>query len=166
MTEIEAIADNRLKPILLRLRSEALDGFNTEVFGEDMLNRIRKYIDALIEDARAERRGIEMFGTIGLFTDGDIENSGYDLIDDLEKINAVLFSDAPEYDGISNANALHLGSILDIGEFFDGEDNEIEGIFSRDAETRYEGVSLSDAVVDDTVSCAPEGAYDIGVLDS
>ena len=43
------------------------------------------------------QNNMEFAASIGLFTDGSKENSGYDLIDDLKTINEIIFAEEIQY---------------------------------------------------------------------
>lgn len=88
-----------------------------------MLATLRGMRDALASDAREERRGMELFGSVGLFADGSIENSGYDLMYDIEQINKIIFKQAPTYSGLRNDNGRGINNVL-AGNFGDGTDTE------------------------------------------
>jgi hypothetical protein len=107
---------------LRQYMSPAVKDLSTET-AESMLSQLRKYRDQLTRDAKTERRGMEKFGSVGLFADGSIENSGYDLMYDIEQINKILFKQAPKYGGVTNSNA---GQTRDILAGFFPEDPEYE----------------------------------------
>ena len=67
---------------------------------------IRKQVDL-------EQKKLHSVGSIGLFTDGNEDNSSYDLMTDLENIHNVLFARDIPYDGTENMGASSLRDFLD-----------------------------------------------------
>ena len=65
-----------------------------------------------------EQRTLEVASNIGLFMDGDTKNSDFDIIADIDKINAIIFTKHEKYSGNTNKT-------LDLLEkFLNGEEPE------------------------------------------
>jgi len=136
-----------------------------------MLTKIRKHRDQLQQDAAMERSGTEQFGSIGLFTDGDIENSGYDLVYDIEQINKIIFKQPPEYDGVVNTNAPNIRDMI-AGYFPENldEEDDLEAIAETGSSLVSEersggfgvetgtGVGTGSTTLTSTL-CPPENSY-------
>lgn len=45
---------------------------------------------------------LEQVGNLGLYMDGNTSNSDYDIIADIDKINAILFTETEKYKGVTN----------------------------------------------------------------
>ncbi|QFR39063.1 hypothetical protein A9Q91_02405 [Candidatus Gracilibacteria bacterium 28_42_T64] len=85
-----------------------------ECKGEDQsisiekINKIQNAIQEIhnIAQSSAEEKSkqIHSISQIGLYSDGIIENSSFDLVDDLQKIDAIIFSSKIEYEGADYEN--------------------------------------------------------------
>lgn len=53
-------------------------------------------------ESRLQQTKIEIGGAIGVFSDGTLQNSDYDIIYDIDKINAIIFSEKIPYQGKVN----------------------------------------------------------------
>jgi hypothetical protein len=49
---------------------------------------------------------ISVVGNAGIYADGDKDNSDYDLLSDIERINTILFSNPEKYTGVKNTTKL------------------------------------------------------------
>lgn len=47
--------------------------------------------------ASKDENALSSAGILGIYTDGDTENSDYDIVADIEKINAILFTEKLDY---------------------------------------------------------------------
>lgn len=87
-----------------------------EDIGTDQLARVRgivtEHYQDLLSQVADEQRKLQSIGSIGLFTDGNKDNSSYDLMVDLENIHAVLFAKDIPYNGSDNMAASSLSNIL------------------------------------------------------
>ena len=63
-------------------------------------------------DARTQQSAIDTAGSIGLYNDGDIKNSDFDIIDDINKINAIIFREDLVYKGKVNPTSKALTDFL------------------------------------------------------
>lgn len=59
-----------------------------------------------------ENNARETISYLGLYMDGDKNNSEYDIVSDIEKINMILFSQDIKYKGTPNASAKSLADFL------------------------------------------------------
>lgn len=75
----------------------------------DQMKVLAKSISGFAGDLKAEAAGqTKMLGqtaSMGLFSDGSLENSSYDLMKDVENIHSVIFSKNIPYDGLPNDGA-------------------------------------------------------------
>lgn len=55
---------------------------------------------------------LEQVGNMGLYMDGDSSNSDYDIIADIDKINAILFTETEKYKGVSNKTKASFAGFL------------------------------------------------------
>lgn len=72
---------------------------------------VEKY-NNLQDDAYKDQRTLESVGNTGLYSDGDVQNSDYDILHDISRINGVLFKSKYEYKGTKNASAKALSDML------------------------------------------------------
>lgn len=70
-----------------------------------------KYTE-LVAQKTNEADKLQKISAIGLFTDGNKENSDYDIVNDIDKINGLLFSEDLKYNGVANNSASSLASYL------------------------------------------------------
>ena len=63
------------------------------------------YAGELKSEAAGQTQALGKMASTGLFSDGNLDNSSYDLIKDLENIHAVIFSKNVPYDGLVNDGA-------------------------------------------------------------
>lgn len=59
-----------------------------------------------------EQRTLSKLGSIGLYTDGNIQNSSYDLMYDLERIHDIVFSRDIAYNGRPNSSLMDLRGLI------------------------------------------------------
>lgn len=82
----------------------------------DQMTRMRGIITEHYQDLQAqvadEQQKLQSIGSIGLFTDGNKDNSSYDLMVDLENIHAVLFSKDIPYNGTDNMGAAAVANLI------------------------------------------------------
>jgi len=108
-TELDTIASGGIGDIILRLRP----GITIDT---DMEARIRKIIIAhygkIQQEVATEQQKLQTVGSIGLFTDGNTDNSSYDLMYDLEQIHNVIFAREVPYNGTANIGDSAIANIL------------------------------------------------------
>ncbi len=82
----------------------------------EQLNTIRKIIirhyQEIQNSVTYEQGKLQSVGSIGLFTDGNKDNSSYDLMVDLENIHRVIFAKDIAYNGTSNMGASSIANLL------------------------------------------------------
>ena len=89
---------------------------NTTIGNTDSLTRLAACLSAtynlLYEKASEQEDALSTVGNIGLYTDGDTKNSDYDIVADIEKINAILFTEKIDYLGTKNIGKISLTNLL------------------------------------------------------
>lgn len=89
---------------------------NTTIGNTDSLARLAACLSAtynlLYEKAGEQEEALSTVGNIGLYTDGDTKNSDYDIVADIEKINAILFTEKIDYLGTKNMGKISLTNLL------------------------------------------------------
>lgn len=68
-----------------------------------------KKLSANITD---EQKKLQEIGSIGLFTDGNKDNSSYDLMVDLQDVHNVIFAHDIPYNGTANMGASSVANLL------------------------------------------------------
>jgi hypothetical protein len=89
---------------------------NSGIIDVALVTRIRdiivQYYQTLQREVADEQKKLQEIGSIGLFTDGNKDNSSYDLMVDLENIHSILFSKDIPYNGTENMGASSLANLL------------------------------------------------------
>lgn len=62
--------------------------------------------------SKKQAHALETAGSIGIFSDGNADNSDFDIMVDIEKINAIIFSSEEQYHGSVNITAQALAKFL------------------------------------------------------
>jgi hypothetical protein len=62
--------------------------------------------DTIVTESINEDMAISVVGNAGIYADGDKDNSDYDLLSDIERINTILFSNPEKYTGVKNTTKL------------------------------------------------------------
>lgn len=70
-----------------------------------LAQNIGNYAGKLKDEAASQTKMLGQTASMGLFADGSLENSSYDLMKDLENIHAVIFAKNVPYDGLPNDGA-------------------------------------------------------------
>lgn len=70
-----------------------------------------KYTE-LVAQKNNEADKLQKISSIGLYTDGNKDNSDYDIVNDIDKINGLLFSEDLKYNGAVNNSRSSLASYL------------------------------------------------------
>ncbi len=82
----------------------------------DQLSRLSQCLveqyNALDQAAHEDQNTIETVGNVGLYMDGDIANSDYDILTDITRINSIIFREKYPYTGAKNATTKSLASLL------------------------------------------------------
>jgi len=91
-------------PIIKRLDEKQLEAFDT--------NKVIQIADKVSERYNTKKAEISddidnasKISVVWLYNDWDVANSGYDIIDDINKIHSIIFIDNPKYDGMKNTAA-------------------------------------------------------------
>lgn len=77
----------------------------------------RKYATALKAEAGDQAQTLGRMGSMGIFTDGSLDNSSYDLMKDVENIHNVIFSKDVPYGGEINDGAKSVMSFAQVAGF-------------------------------------------------
>lgn len=72
---------------------------------------VEKY-EKIQDVSHQDQAMIEAVWNAGLYTDGDVVNSDYDLLHDISRINGILFKSKYEYTGTKNASAKAISDML------------------------------------------------------
>ncbi|MDP2103352.1 MAG: hypothetical protein Q8K26_00330 [Candidatus Gracilibacteria bacterium] len=75
-------------------------------------NTIIKHYEKIQQEVSIEQQKLQTVGSIGLFTDGNTDNSSYDLMYDLEQIHNVIFAYEIPYGGTANIGDSAIANIL------------------------------------------------------
>lgn len=73
---------------------------------------IMEHYQELLSNVAYEQKKLQSVGSIGLFSDGNKDNSNYDLMTDLENIHNVIFARDIPYNGTDNMGASSVANIL------------------------------------------------------
>ena len=73
---------------------------------------IMKHYQELLSNVTYEYSKLQSVGSIGLFNDGNRDNSSYDLMVDLENIHNVIFARDIPYNGTENMGASSVANLL------------------------------------------------------
>ncbi|MDQ1343694.1 MAG: hypothetical protein QG650_414 [Patescibacteria group bacterium] len=102
LEELNAIEAGSAAPIFSRLASDVrpeTDGMTK------IMSAAKSFVGVLKAEAGDQTETLGRIGSIGLFTDGSLDNSSYDLMKYLENINSVIFVQDIPYDGNPNDGA-------------------------------------------------------------
>lgn len=109
-SELDQVSGGDLGPMYTHMDPDSI-GLDTE-----QTVRIRGIIVGHYKDLQTsvtdEQRKLQSVGSIGLFTDGNKDNSNYDLMVDLENIHNVIFSKEIPYNGTDNMGASSVANLL------------------------------------------------------
>lgn len=105
----------------------------------DQMRLLSKTVAAYAGDLKSEVAGqtqaFGKMGSSGLFTDGSLDNSSYDLVKDLENIHAVIFSKNVPYDGLVNDGAK---SVMSFAQATGYPSSAVEGTYYA-----YDGATIN-----------------------
>lgn len=106
------IANGDTAPIFDRLGDNGM-GLSTDSSTIVTLqNCITDYYSHLQQESSQSLDSMASIGEVGLYTDGDTNNSDFDLLSDLQQINSVIFSQPIPYAGLVNNDASAIAGIL------------------------------------------------------
>lgn len=81
----------------------------------------------LVAQKTNETDKLQKISAIGLYTDGNKDNSDYDIVGDIDRINGLLFSEDLKYNGVTNNSKSSLASYL--------AGNAVPALFVEEAST-------------------------------
>lgn len=102
-TELDDIVGGSVGPIYTHL-NPLVGAIDTGLAVQIRLSIVEHYQD-LQKSVAYDQERLQSVGSIGLFTDGNRDNSSYDLMVDLENIHSVIFAKEIPYNGTSNLGA-------------------------------------------------------------
>ncbi|OIP54948.1 hypothetical protein AUK10_00235 [Candidatus Gracilibacteria bacterium CG2_30_37_12] len=109
-SELDDIVGGALGPIYTHMVPEN-NGLNVE-----QIVRIRgiivEHYQEIQNSVTYEQKKLQSVGSIGLFSDGNKDNSSYDLMVDLENIHRIIFAKDIAYNGTSNMGASSIANLL------------------------------------------------------
>lgn len=89
---------------------------NNKNFSNDELlslsNCLNSAYNKIKSSAITQKEIIEDSASIGIFMDGDLENSDFDIIEDINKINEIIFAKPAKYEWVKNPNKKTLADYL------------------------------------------------------
>lgn len=110
-TELDIVTDWWLSPILKRINFEWNSEANTNRIMALSTKIKERYIlkkDEILKNISNASK----ISVIWLYNDWDIGNSWYDIVNDIERIHSVIFTDSPKYNWIKNSAASDFNGIL------------------------------------------------------
>lgn len=94
------------------LREQGVQKINMEAF-QNTAQCLSNTYSEIKSDATTEQSRMESLASLGLYMDNDTNNSEYDILSDIGKINGILFSETLKYNGTQNRSAGALAHYLD-----------------------------------------------------
>lgn len=94
------------------LKDHGITQITTDQFQETTRCLSNEYAK-LRSDATNEQSRMETLASLGLYMDNDTNNSEYDILSDIGKINGIIFSETLKYTGVKNTSAGALARYLD-----------------------------------------------------
>lgn len=110
VSELDDITGGGVGAIYTHL-NQKVDGVSTDQMTR-MSGIITEHYQDLQSQVTEEQQKLQSVGSIGLFADGNKDNSSYDLMVDLQNIHAVLFAKDIPYNGTDNMGAPSLANLL------------------------------------------------------
>lgn len=105
--EFAAIESGSYYPIFSKIAVPV--GTNGSKLDTDILDCVQQSIardfSKIKTEVAYEQRTLSRIGSIGIYTDGSLQNSSFDLMKDLERVHAVIFSKDIPYEGTANMSA-------------------------------------------------------------
>lgn len=77
-----------------------------------LIQALKKYYQDTKSEIDYSQEKLHSVGSIGIFTDGSIDNSSYDLMYDLERIHAIIFAKDIPYNGTQNMGSESIANLL------------------------------------------------------
>ncbi|MCH8518489.1 hypothetical protein LAT59_01890 [Candidatus Gracilibacteria bacterium] len=121
-------------------------------FAEKIQNALRDIQRVFLERADKKAEMTYAVARIGLYADGNTENSPFDLIVDLQEIDKIIFGEEIEYNGVTPVNNQSFQNFINniINEPIEGVDDEEEET-GVEEETPEEGIEDEDIDEEDIV---------------
>jgi len=94
------------------LKDHGMTQITTDQFQETTRCLSNEYAK-LRSDATNEQSRMETLASLGIYMDNDTNNSEYDILADIGKINGIIFSETLKYTGVKNTSAGALARYLD-----------------------------------------------------
>ena len=96
VAELSEIRGGNPAPLLSHLSKEVQQGSDmvAQVSGE-----VSDYAGKLMEEASRQTQTLGRAASMGLYSDGSLENSSFDLMKDLDNVHAIIFSQNVPYEG-------------------------------------------------------------------
>lgn len=111
ITEMETLQGGNIIPIMKHLKSGYNNTMSTDTLAALRTTLLARY-DKIRQEVGDRQKNLQNVGSIGLFTDGDIKNSGYDLMYDLVQIHKVIFASDIPYNGVASPASAGLANLL------------------------------------------------------
>lgn len=108
--QLALIANGQLGAISLHIKG-GVSSFDTDTLLA-IQSKLKKYADDMKSTIKQDQETLTRLMSTNLYADGDTNNSSYDILYDMERINRVIFSQEINYQGVVNreADALDLFS--------------------------------------------------------
>lgn len=113
ISDFETIRADSIGPIYAHLSPDAQDLTTDDAIR--IAKIIADYYNKSSQEVTDDADNMQSIASIGLFTDGNSENSSYDLMVDLRNIHNVLFAHDIPYEGTSNLGKTSLANLLKSG---------------------------------------------------
>lgn len=91
-----------------KIRSSVLDVTTKRALN----NRIQKMVESITGQVREQMNAYRDVSGMGLYFDGDVDNSPYDLLDDVRRIDDIFFRDAPAYGDYKNTSKQDASALI------------------------------------------------------
>ncbi|MDD2565372.1 MAG: hypothetical protein PHZ26_00550 [Candidatus Gracilibacteria bacterium] len=101
----------------------------------NLFSSVWLWFDTKQQENLAKEASMSRVGIIGLFNDGDVNNSGYDLMYDMNNIHKIIFAQDTNYEGTSNNSSSDFGGVIN------GDFDNIPSVF--DPSTLLDGINTS-----------------------
>jgi hypothetical protein len=124
LEELDAIENGSAVPIWKHLSKDVAATTDTVA---SVVSAMKKYSSEAKAEAGDQVEAFGRMGSIGLFADGSVENSSYDLMKDLENIHAIVFAKDIPYGGIPNDAAESIMNALEFNTFLGDTPNLPQG---------------------------------------
>lgn len=99
---------------------------------------ISSYYIAAVQRAEKKIENIQALWNIGLYSDGILENSGFDLVTDLEEIDTIIFASKNKYEWVD---------YYDLSEQLDSLSEDNQTSFKKSTDPEYQPVAKTDNIL-------------------